>query len=301
MHKIALLAHKYECTIAVGRSTTQWFDHLYHANRIIDDLGKLVEAAFLLDESVFFARFSTRFVLTTSILAPQISLMHTPETQKLALMLLNAHATATTTLRTDLDDLVDRAARCFSREFKHYVDWAPDMSPEASASPAGKPAQYCRVDGDGGQEFLGALRDANIWPSGTWYRQRQGSNNTTMAEATMYTVSIGTIVDRLAAFREPDYNDVDQCEFCDQVKVEFVGKLRRTQQAQKERLWGLCLDCFKAGGVNDGECRFEHSKRKELQRLTPNIHLTIDPAGPGAQQDQAPAVGGWIGYSRSVK
>jgi hypothetical protein len=29
-----------------------------------------------------------------------------------------------------------------------------------------------------------------------------------------------------------------------------------------DRLWGLCLDCFKAGGVNPAECRYEHQKAK---------------------------------------
>lgn len=28
----------------------------------------------------------------------------------------------------------------------------------------------------------------------------------------------------------------------------------------KDRLWGLCLDCYKAGGTFQGECRYDHYK-----------------------------------------
>lgn len=39
------------------------------------------------------------------------------------------------------------------------------------------------------------------------------------------------------------------------------------REMQRERLWGLCLDCYKAGGFCEGECRFEHGKGKGVDPL----------------------------------
>lgn len=36
------------------------------------------------------------------------------------------------------------------------------------------------------------------------------------------------------------------------------------KQMHQERLWGLCLDCYKNGGLYEGECRYEHSKAKSV-------------------------------------
>lgn len=276
--ELTLLADNYGCTVAVGRSTTQWFDALYHQNNAHHiDLAKIVEAAYILDEAVYFARFTSRWVLNTSVLKPQIPLMHTTATQKLAIMLLTQQTNSSIRLRMDLDSLVDIAARCFSREFRHYIDWAPEMSPEASETPSGKPPTRCRVDGDGGQEFLGALREAYIWPSEVWFRV--GEDNKRMNEEEADQVSIGDIVQRLGDFVLPDYDDVDQCEFCDGIKKEFAEALKDTKEAQKTRLWGLCLDCFKTScAFNPGECRFEHKKGEERKAKQP---LAIQDAAQG--------------------
>ena len=58
----------------------------------------------------------------------------------------------------------------------------------------------------------------------------------------------------------PHYDNADKCEFCEDIKVQFTEKLEETRQMMTERLWGLCLDCFKAGGVHLAECRYEHKK-----------------------------------------
>ena len=271
--KISLLAETYGCTVAVGRSTTQWFDHLYHLNNAgHEDLCKIVEAAYILDEAVWFARFTTRWVLNCSISMPRLPDMSTNETQKLALMLLSQQTSASIRLRMDFDSLADIAVRYFSREFKHYIDWAPEMSPDPSETPSGKEPVRCRVDGDGGQEFLGALREAQIWPSEVWFRD---IDNVSMREEDASRVSIGDIVDRLAEFLPPDYDDADRCEFCDGIKEAVVAGLKRVKQEQKERLWGLCLDCFRANGVNAGECRFDHARRQEQQQKTVRPPLQI--------------------------
>lgn len=36
------------------------------------------------------------------------------------------------------------------------------------------------------------------------------------------------------------------------------------KQMHQDRLWGLCLDCYKNGGFFEGECRYEHSKAKNV-------------------------------------
>lgn len=259
LHQITLFAEAYGCRVAVGRSTTQWLDRLYHNNDSDQsDLCKIVEAAYLLDEAVWFARFSSRWVLNCSILAPELPKMHGTETAKVALALMSQQTSSQMRLRMDFDTLVDVAARCFSREYRHYIDWAPEMSPDPSETPSGKPPVRCRVDGDGGQEFLGALREAHVWPSDVWFQA--GEDNIKMSAGEASRVSMGEIVNRFAEFCLPEYDDADRCEFCDGIKTEFAAAVKSRKQAQKERLWGLCLDCFKAGGSHEGECRFEHPK-----------------------------------------
>lgn len=104
--------------------------------------------------------------------------------------------------------------------------------------------------------YLGALRDAQIWPSTTWARPK--APNGTGA-------TIGDIVEKLNHFREPEYNDADKCEFCEGIKIKFTEQLDTMKDMQKDRLWGLCLDCYNAGGFNAGECRFEHTKPQKPQ------------------------------------
>ena len=269
LHQITLFAQAYDCKVAIGRSTTQWFDRLYHKNNSDQaDLCKIIEAAYLLDEAVWFARFTSRWVLNSSMLAPQLPEMHTTETLKLALTLTSQQPSSHIRLRMDFDTLVDVAVRCFSREYRHYIDWAPEMSPDPSETPSGKPPVRCRVDGDGGQEFLGALRDAHIWPSNVWFREGEGSASMGAEEANK--VSIGDIIDRLAGFTLPEYDDADRCKFCDGIKTEFAAAVKSAKQAQKERLWGLCLDCYKAGGSNEGECRFEHPNPQAKKAEAPS-------------------------------
>ena len=125
------------------------------------------------------------------------------------------------------------------------------MSPEPEETPTGQPPVNCRVDPDGAVEYLGALRDAEVWPPTSWEKPKAsgGSGST-----------IGLLIDRLKHFREPEYDNADRCEFCEDVKIKFTEQLDTMKEEQEKRLWGLCLDCYKAGGVNVGECRFEHAK-----------------------------------------
>ena len=124
------------------------------------------------------------------------------------------------------------------------------MSPDTTETPNGQAPVDCQVDSEGAAVYLGALRDARIWPYTTWEKP----NGT-----------IGDVVEKLKYFREPGYNDADKCECCEDIKIKFTEHLDTVKDAQKVRLWGLCLDCYKAGGVNEGECRYEHPKTQQAQ------------------------------------
>lgn len=124
------------------------------------------------------------------------------------------------------------------------------MSPDATETPSGQLPVECQVDFEGAASYLGALRDARVWPSTTWEKP----NGT-----------ISDVVEKLRYFREPEYNDADKCECCEGIKIKFTEHLDTLKDIQKDRLWGLCLDCYKAGGVNDGECRYEHAKTPQAQ------------------------------------
>jgi len=160
-------------------------------------------------------------------------------------------------LRNDLDTIVNACSMAFSkRTNKHYIDWAPGMKPDVDATTGHYPPE-CQVDTDAAMQYLGALRDAQIWPSTVWeQRVTPGRAGET----------IGGLVDKLENFREGGYDDADKCEFCNDIKIKFTEQLDITKQEQKERLWGLCLDCFNAGGLNVGECRFDHAKPCAFQQ-----------------------------------
>ena len=250
LSKLAAIAKKYECVTAVGRATVQWFDHLY-SSPTIDNTWEIVEAAYLLDEPLFFARFSSRWVLQQSLVGRSMSVATSSETQKLGFMLAESQIRAQMSIRNDLDALADTALVAFSSEKKHHIDYPPNMSPDPDEAENGRTPGWCRVDSDAAWEYLGALRDAHIFPSTAWKHDGEGRAAST----------IGDIVDKTKMFREPEYDDADQCEFCEGVKGLFTRKLDVLRKQHEKRLWGMCLDCYKAGGINPGECRVEHAKQ----------------------------------------
>jgi len=80
---LAKLARKYQCAGAADRATLQWFDKLYTAKAPVN-IWKIIEAAYLLDEARFFARFTTRWVLEQSVYVRSMPVATSAETSKLA-------------------------------------------------------------------------------------------------------------------------------------------------------------------------------------------------------------------------
>ena len=172
-------------------------------------------------------------------------------TNFLPVLLAESHVQAQITLRNDLDALADTALVAFSKDKQHHIDYPPEMSPDPDETEGGRKPGWCRVDADAAWEYLGALRDAEIFPSTTWARPSAENTN---------GVTIGQIVEKVRAFREPEYDDADACEFCEGAKALFTKRLEALKREHEKRLWGMCLDCYKAGGINPAECRFEHPK-----------------------------------------
>lgn len=138
------------------------------------------------------------------------------------------------------------------------------MSPDPDETEGGRKPGWCRVDTDAAWEYLGALRDSEIFPCTVW--QALGGDDQPRG------LTIGDIVEKVKCFREPDYDDSDKCEFCEDVKTMFTEKLEELRKAHEKRLWGMCLDCYKAGGINGGECRFEHAKGGGRQATSPKAN-----------------------------
>jgi hypothetical protein len=166
-------------------------------------------------------------------------------------LLAESHVQAQITLRNDLDALADTALIAFSKDKQHHIDYPPEMSPEPDEIEDGRKPGWCRVDSDAAWEYLGALRDSQIFPSTTWDKP-DASGGTGFR--------IGDVVESVKFFRAPNYDNVDKCEFCEDVKGLFTKKLDALKEEHEKRLWGMCLDCYKAGGINPAECRFEHAK-----------------------------------------
>jgi hypothetical protein len=86
LRRLGALAQKYECVIAAGRATVQWFDALYFADDITN-IWEIIEAAFLWDEATFFARFTSKWILQQSVFSKTIGMATSAETQKLAMIM----------------------------------------------------------------------------------------------------------------------------------------------------------------------------------------------------------------------
>jgi hypothetical protein len=241
-------ALKYQCVHAISRTTSQWFDRIFELNQAAD-LLKTIHAAYLLDEPVFFARFTSRYIKTS----PRGQKPPTPAQAlpTITTALYVRQLDAASAVRLHVDILVDPCAIALGKESHHYIDCPPDTEPdELPVLPSGEPGKpvVCVVDSQGAPIYLGALRDVGIWPTLAWGAK-----------------TIGELIQATTALSTPDYDDCDRCDFCQPLTDTFAEKLALVKKLQAERLWGLCLDCFRAGGINLGECRYPHVKAPVAQ------------------------------------
>jgi len=260
--RVGVLATKYRCAHAISRATTQWFDRIFTEmesmpNNASETL-KMIQASFLLDEAMYFARFTGRYVRNSPPNSAKSALAtgeQVPEgVRRIKSALLQRQAEMFAALRLDLDLLTDPCSVALSKESHHYIDCPPDTEPDVAELPLssdGEPEKptVCAVDSQVAPLYLGALRDAGLWPPTAW-------GGTRTAEQ---------LIEGFDKFREPEYDDCDKCEFCLPLVELFDQKLMLVRKMHRERLWGLCLDCFTAGGVNKGDCRFAHVKASMVQ------------------------------------
>ena len=273
--RIGVLANKYRCTHAISRATTQWFDRIFtslvsSSSSISSNNNNpppatatettllMIQAAFLLDEPTYFARFTGLYVRAT----PRIPTAQSEDQQqqqqqqtlpsgvkRIKAALHQRQAESFAALRLDLDLLLDPCAIALGTESHHYIDCPPDTEPDPDdlpPTPDGEPGKpgVCAVDSQAAPLYLGALRDAGLWPPSSW-------GNRTAEQ----------LIGAVERFREPEYDDCDKCEFCLPLVENFGGKLAVVRRLHRERLWGICLDCFlAAAGAERGECRFPHVK-----------------------------------------
>jgi hypothetical protein len=252
--RIGVLANKYRCTHAISRATTQWFDRIFtgldsstNATNAAETTLLMIQAAFILDEATYFARFTGRYVRTTPKSAVTISEELPAGVKRIKTALQQRQAESFAALRLDLDLLLEPCAIALGRESHHYIDCPPNMEmdpeelPLTSDGEPGKPV-VCAVDSQAAPLYLGALRDAGLWPPAAWGAR-----------------TVGQLITAVERFREPEYDDCDKCEFCLPLVESF--------ELHGERLWGICLDCFSAtAGVDKAECRFAHVKASVAQK-----------------------------------
>ena len=254
--RVGVLATKYRCANAISRATQQWPDSIFtemaSAPNNPSETLKMIQASYLLDEAMYFARFTGHFVRNSppsSVKSVSATSEQTPEgVRRIKSALLQRQAEMFNALRLDLDLLIDPCSIALSKESHHYIDCPPDTEPEASDLPLssdGEPEKptVCAVDSEAAPLYLGAMRDASLWPPTAWGKR-----------------TIEQLIQGFDRFREPKYDDCDKCEFCLPLVETFDQKLMLVKKMHRERLWGLCLDCFHAGGVYSGECRFAHVK-----------------------------------------
>nr|POF13329.1 hypothetical protein CFP56_10476 [Quercus suber] len=247
LYRVAVLADKYQCSTAVGRATMGWFDRLYRQPiaSTSTEINKILQAAYLLDEPMAFVRFSERWVMCEPIGTVMPPAHISPQTElgkRLATGLQNRRIALIAAVRVDFDLIIDPCSSSFSDSTSHYIDYMPGMSPEPDEE-TGSSGSHCYVDSHCAALYLGTLRDKNVWPATVWPR------------------TLDQIVQNLRTFKPPPYDDCDKCEFCEDTKGKFGLAIELIRQIHRGRLWGLCLDCFKAAGeFAPGECRYEHPR-----------------------------------------
>lgn len=251
--RIGVLVAKYRCSLAISRATTQWFDRIYsevEAGKITksDDIVMLIQAAYVCDEAMYFARLSSLFVLTFPMSVTKASPAEPNMTHEgithLKTLLHQRQASSLQSLRIQIDLLTEPCAIALGKESHHYVDCPPDTDPEEAGIDTDDKPDVCVVDSQAALLYLAAMRDAGIWPSTTAWGGKTGKQ----------------VIDAIRELRVPEYDDSDKCDFCLPLVEEFAKKLTLVRHLQKNILWGPCLDCFNAGGTNPGECRFAHAK-----------------------------------------
>nr|POF03866.1 hypothetical protein CFP56_21622 [Quercus suber] len=241
LYRVAVLADKYDCSTAAGRATMGWFDGLLRQPGTMTrlDLPRIIQAAYFLNEPTSFVRFTERWVLCEGMGARLSFSDISPKNQlgrRLVTELHSRRQALIAAVRADLDLIVDPCSLAFSDTTEHYIDYMPGMTPEPDGETGRIPGSLCYVDSQCGTLYLGALRDSNIWPPTVW------------------PSSLEQVVQNVKAFEIPEYDDCDKCEFCEDVKAKFAIAVGMVKQMHNTRLWGLCLDCFKAGGAFSGGC-----------------------------------------------
>jgi hypothetical protein len=243
----AAMATKYDCVNAAGRTASTWFDHIY-AKYDTPPIFQMIEAAFLLNDAVWFARFTTRFVLRERTGQEASSLSNNPDRFELAQAVLARQRQVIDHLKSDLELLIEPCAEALASEHQHLMGCSPDEGENEHLT--GEPTDACYVDKEGGTEFLVALRDDDIWPSSRWPN------------------ILDKTVRAIANHTPPDLNTIDSCYFCIDVHEKYAEALSLVQAMHKERLWGICLDCVKNNGLFIGECRYEHFKLSTVSAQT---------------------------------
>ncbi|EME88863.1 uncharacterized protein MYCFIDRAFT_206147 [Pseudocercospora fijiensis CIRAD86] len=232
-------ASKFQCIIAISRVCSQWLDHIYHHlphPTSTTLLLHLIETSMLLNDAIYFARFSSKWILSAPLGKKEVSEIVEPSEpvprQRLARTLLSRQKSVQEDLKRDLDIVLDPLAEALSDDARHYIDCAPGDDPTPPDTPI-----PCIVDKDASTLYLSALRDANLWPSSKW-----STTTTTLAE----------LVRKFTDFRIPEYDASDACYWCINSGEGF---------AEGEGVG----EGGGGGGVNLGDCRVVHEKEGVLE------------------------------------
>lgn len=237
-------AAKFSCVPAAARAATPWFDYIYSSSAD-PPLYQMVQAAYCLGDAAYFARFSERWVLQTPLAQQVIApvMPANPEQRSLLQALLKRQADGIQAYRGEMESLVGPLSDCLANEYAHFVDCFPGTQPQPMAMGGAPDTEWCTVDKDAAVEYFSALRDANIWPMKQWP-----------------DLNLLAIKATFMSFRIPELDASDNCHFCAHVENDFAEAVHEMKDDIMRRIWGLCLDCYKYGGVNPGECRFQHDK-----------------------------------------
>jgi hypothetical protein len=243
------------------------------------ELTQLIETTIIFDDALFFGRFTARWTLTRPVVISVNAIPADPPRRALVRILKARQSEIMQMMRIDLDLLVDPLADTISANAVHYTDCAPGAEPQPEDI---DDAEFCRGDKDAAVMLLASLKDAGLWPGMNWscpvpHGNIYGHAAPTTIVPTSGPRSVGGSVPPLsrtiqamaklfAEYQVPESDQSGKCCWCSPVEDRFSRMVHLVKGIQADRMWGLCLDCYRAKTEGEGDaprnlpCRYEHYK-----------------------------------------
>lgn len=257
----AIMADKYDCATAIKSICYAWFSQLDNFAPCESQL-EVIEAAGLLDEATFFARFTDSLAKdneTSRLYCRTDDLNNTmlrvvSKSAKLnstsLYMLMRSAAELQHSMnhaRLIMSFIIERVVQTMSAKLIKY-DEHIGHHVYINGFTGLNGHSMCRFASMVSAQYMWALYENGVWPSAE-----------PASQSLQYRISA------LMDFRAPKISRTLACSYesCPSIVNDFKDAIENAKVEASELFAGLCLDCFKSGGDYQGQCRFKHEKNPD--------------------------------------